>query len=76
MNERTLFDGEAESMLHEDENGKAIALYIYARDRDYYPASWKFKAGLNPLFIHLESPRPSQAKHALFARGFSFCGED
>lgn len=69
-------DGDAEVMIHTS-NGKDIRLYAYARDvKDgYFPPSWQWATGNNPVFLHLSSPSPNSAKHSLAARGFSFCGE-
>lgn len=70
--EVTLSDGEAEFMAHRSNEGKWIAAYAYKRDVDsgYYPPSWKWRTGLNPLFLHLNEPTPSKAVNSLRQRGF------
>ncbi len=75
LGENTLFDGEAEAMANW--NGKEwTGFYVYARDVEYYPRSYKWENGRNPLFVHLISPAPSRAVHACLSRGFRFSGND
>jgi hypothetical protein len=79
FNEITLSDGECEVMVHiSTGGGRVIALYAYAEDvKNYcFPESWQWKAGQNPLFLHLDSPLPATAKRALHARGFRTSEED
>lgn len=69
--EVTLFDGEAEFMAHRS-GSRWVRAYAFKRDVDdgYYPPSWKWEPGLNPLFVNLVEPTPGKAVNSLRARGF------
>lgn len=71
--EITFSNGKSEAMAHKTPTGKWIAFYAYRRDvaDGEYPAAWKWRDGMNRLFVHLVSPLPSKAVASLRARGFS-----